>query len=381
VRILVLESVPNFGGGSEAVALEICKELSKRGHEIFLAYEVEGTMLPVYGKYARKLWQSRLPCFGWRTLVQSFDCVRKLGQFIKSNQIDVVFSTHLGYLRTLALVKFFYQVETVYHLGLPRDTADWSLKWAIGKIFAGIAPSQRTAESWQKCGWPKEKLFVVPNWIDILRFKVPDNKADVRRQVGLLEAAPLIVYVGRITPEKGVETLIHAFYQVLKTFPKTKLVLVGRVDEQYYINLKSIYKKLSIPENKVIKIGICKSIENYFAAADVVVVPSIWDEPFGLVLIEAMACGTLTLVSSSGELPNIIGSENEDLIFPAGDVDTLANHLIYWLSQPEQSRKRGHQLHERAVKNFNQSDKVDIYEKVMLAACLDTSQDLRNSKI
>lgn len=372
MRILVLESVPNFGGGSEAVALEICKELSKRGHEIFLAYEVEGTMLPVYEKYAKKLWQTSLPCFGWRTLVQSFDCVRKLGQFIKSNQIDVVFSTHLGYLRTLALVKVFYQVETVYHLGLPRDTADWSVKWAIDKLFAGIAPSQRTAESWQKCGWSKDKLFVVSNWVDTLRFTIPTSKADIRTKIGLNEATPIIVYVGRITPEKGIETLIHAFPKVLKAFPTARLVLVGGATHQYQLTLREIYRQLAISENQVIEVGNSQHTEKYFSAADIVVVPSLVAESFGLTLVESMACGAITLVSSSGELPYVIGSENQDLVFQTGDVDALAKSLIYWLSHPEASYQRGHQLRERAVKNFNQSDKVDIYEKIMLAAFCNT---------
>jgi len=368
VRILILEPSPNFGGGCESVALELCKELSKRGHELFLVYSTEGTMLPVYEKFAIQLWKTSLHCFGWRTPLKSFDCIRRLGHFVKFHDIDVVLSTDWRYLRTLALVKVFYKVEIVYHLGLPKYTADWSVKWAIDKIFSGIAPSQRTAESWEKIGWHRKKLFVVPNWIDFTRFKPPENKAIIRKKLGLSENDKIVLHVGRIVPEKGIEVLIRAFSKVVKETSNVVLVLVGGVDNQYTLTLKKYYKELGLSRKQVIEVGITKEPEKYFAAADIAVVPSIWDEPFGLTLLEAMACGTFSLVSSFGELPYIIGGENEDLVLPAGEIDALANSLIYWLSRPDKSQERGYKLYERAVKKFGHSDKVDVYEKIMLDA-------------
>jgi len=66
-----------------------------------------------------------------------------------------------------------------------------------------------------------------------------------------------------------------------------------------------------------------------------VVVPSQWEEPFGLVPLEAMACGTFTLVSDRGILPELVSPVGNSAVFPAGDVPALAGRLEQWLGSPE----------------------------------------------
>src|SRR5579883_1005836 len=139
MRILVLENHPQFGGGSEAVSLQLGGELQRRGHEIILAYEREGNMLPAYQAFATELWKMNLPWFGWRRLPETLKGARALAQRSKERRVDLIFTSHLGHLRDLGFIKFMYGIPVIYHLGLPlydkfdrqRDSTDWLMRQSL----------------------------------------------------------------------------------------------------------------------------------------------------------------------------------------------------------------------------------------------------------
>jgi glycosyltransferase involved in cell wall biosynthesis len=368
MKFLVLESVPRFGGGCESFSLSLTKSLARRGHEMVLAYETEANMLPTYRSYVTQSWRSRLQPFGWRSLPGSLACVRRIGHYCRSHGIKAIVTSHLGYLRTLALARRFYGIQTVYHLGLPLTNCPWSVRRAMKWMAAGVAPSEPTADAWRHLGWPERDLHVAPNWVDTTRFAPCDQRVARRRTLHLDEQSPLVVYVGRITVEKGIETLVQAYSQTLKSVPNAKLVLVGSVEAEYRQRVEELMRRLGLTSDQVLWPGTTDRPEYYQSVADVIAVPSQWEEPFGLALIEGMACGTLTIPSSAGIMPQIIGEPNGDLVFPAGDAQALEARLTWWLTHPLEAKHRGTQLRERTLTAFSPDRSVDLYEELLVEA-------------
>lgn len=368
MKFLVLETDPRFGGGCEAFALELTKALAQRGHEMVLGYEIDDTMLPTYRRYVVDVWQTRLPPFGWRTLPASLACVRRIGKYCRANNIQAIVTSHLSYLRTLALVRTLYRIKTVYHLGLPLTKCSFSMRRALKRMAAGVAPSEPTANAWRQCRWPEKRLHVVPNWVDTARFVPCEDRAARRRMLRLDERTPLVLYVGRITAEKGIETLVRAFAGSLKFVPEAKLVLVGTADDEYRKKIDELAKQLGLTPQQVLWQGTTDRPEHYQSVADVIAVPSQWEEPFGLVLIESMACAALTITSSAGILPQIIGEQNRDLVFPAGDVKALEARIAWWLKHPVEAAVRGNKLRERTMTAFSPTRGVDVYERLLVEA-------------
>jgi glycosyltransferase involved in cell wall biosynthesis len=235
-------------------------------------------------------------------------------------------------------------------------------------MAAGVAPSEPTANAWRQLRWPEKRLHVAPNWVDTTRFAPCDQRTARRRTLNLDEQTPLVVYVGRITQEKGIETLVRAYAGTLKYVPEAKLVLVGNVEAEYRQKVDELTQQLGLTPEQVLWPGTTDRPEHYQSVADVIVVPSQWDEPFGLALIEAMACGTVTIASSAGILPQIIGDQNRDLVFPAGDVKALEARLAWWLKHPVEAGLRGTRLRERTMTAFSPSRSVDVYERLLVEA-------------
>lgn len=353
------------------MSLQLSTELHKRGHAVTLAYESEGSMLPLYKGFAEKLHPGKIPCFGFRNLPNSLQSIRNLSKLIREEKIDVIFSSHLGHLLDLGIVGTHTRTPVVYYLGLPSGDGeaggsrlkDYVNRWAVKHIHAGVACSQRVATSWRNYGWPEESLYVVPHWVDSQRFKPSKDRAEARRIAGLPEQRPIVMYVGRVVQDKGIEVLLRACGSMNKD---ASLVIVGRAEDSYVDRLKTIASELRI-SSRVMMIGNVAETEKYYRAADIVVVPSICDEAFGIVAIEAMASGALTITSSSGELPNVLGEANRDLVFTSENTQELSAMLDIWLNDHNALRRRGNLLRDYATEFYSVKDKLNAYESIMLS--------------
>jgi glycosyltransferase involved in cell wall biosynthesis len=365
MRILLLERDYSRCGGSEAMALEVVKGLLARGHVIYLVHEIGGRLLDQNRAVFQASARVGLQPFGWRRLGAALKTVWALWRLVRKWQIDVIFSSHLGYIRSLALLRALFGVPFAYHLGLGPPTQSRSIRWSIRHLDAGISPSHFNGRKWMKAGLPESKLYLVPNWVDARRFSPGDGKLVCRQKLGFPEGGMLVVYVGRVVQEKGVESLIEAFGRIAQKQTNVTLLVVGDATDKYKQKINSLIAEWNLHKSQVRYVDNSTTPEHYFAAADVAIVPSIAEESFGLTAVEAMACGNLTLVSDAGELPNLLGEENWDLVFPAGNAVALTTKLEHWLAQPEAARQRGMKLRARVLDKFQASDKLDRYETIL----------------
>lgn len=147
--------------------------------------------------------------------------------------------------------------------------------------------------------------------LDLFDYKLEDEKRVKKRlQYGINDDEKIVLFVGRLSEEKGVDKVLEA----IKLLPKNvKALIVGsylhgsNLKDNYQVKLLQLAKEL---ENRVIFTGFVpqNKISHIYQIADVAVLPSIWDEPAGLTMVEAMLCGIPVITTCSGGIPEYVGS-------------------------------------------------------------------------
>lgn len=143
--------------------------------------------------------------------------------------------------------------------------------------------------------------------------------------------SPIILYVGRIHPRKGVDILIQSFKKILIKKPSAILRIVGHGDEKYVSDLHNLCHELEISDS-VKFIGFADDIAKEYANSDVLVYPSRY-EIFGLVPFEALIFGTPVVVSNDSGCGYIIESVDCRYLTNYGDIDGIANIILHVLNE------------------------------------------------
>jgi spore coat protein SA len=154
------------------------------------------------------------------------------------------------------------------------------------------------------------------------------------------EPAPFsILYVGRLTQDKGVHVLIDAFALTLRQFPGARLTIAGSsffADAPRTAYEVGLAARAATWAHAIEFTGFVphERLRFLYAQADVVVVPSVWQEPSGLVVLEAMASRTCVVASRVGGIPELIADGQTGLLVPPGDPPALAAALAILLTDP-----------------------------------------------
>ena len=146
-------------------------------------------------------------------------------------------------------------------------------------------------------GVPLQKIIIVPNGIDLLKFKNLPDKGNFKRKYSLKDDEKVILFLGRIHEIKGIDLLLVAFSKLIKSYPNVKLVFIGP-DDGYLMKAQKLITELMINE-KIKFVGPLfntDKIEAYIDA-DVYVLPSKYDA-FPSTVLEALLCGTPTIITN-----------------------------------------------------------------------------------
>jgi glycosyltransferase involved in cell wall biosynthesis len=201
-----------------------------------------------------------------------------------------------------------------------------------GGVARLVGCSQYVADWYRQRGFPADKFSVIPNGVDLDRFAPGPTDMDLRRAHGIPDDAFVVLYVGRISPEKGVDRLVEAFRAL--DVSKSHLVLVGEWPQgdaklservRFAATLRQSLKGIA---HTVIDVVRPTEVHRYFHVGDIVVVPSRFEEPFSMVAIEAMACGVPVLAARKGGMTEYLRHGENALLFDAeaGPVD-IANAI------------------------------------------------------
>jgi len=181
-----------------------------------------------------------------------------------------------------------------------------------------------------------DKITVIPCGVDLHRFK-PLGKPSVRRQLGFSDDDFIVLYVGRYAPVKGLRRLLETVGR-LTHLPGLRLVLVGGDGPHtpMFRQLQSEATALNI-QNRVTFAGRVeqKTLPQYYSAADVLAVPSYY-ESFGLVALEALACGTPVVTTPVGAMEKIVKDGVTGYVATNSDPTNFARLIeAVWLKQQE----------------------------------------------
>jgi len=197
--------------------------------------------------------------------------------------------------------------------------------WLLKHCDAVITVSPYEKEYLEDKGIPGDKLFVTGNAIHPENYH-PSNldafRLQVERDLGLRPEDKVITFIGRKTPEKGVNYLIEAVKQLLPELP-LRLFLVGPGMDWY----RKLYSNLSQDEKlRIIDVGVIPQQDkvNFLHLSDLLVLPSRY-EAFGIVFLEAWICGVPVIGTTEGAMPSVIGAEG--LLCKFGDVEDLTSRI------------------------------------------------------
>ncbi|HEV8277714.1 MAG TPA: glycogen synthase [Streptosporangiaceae bacterium] len=197
-----------------------------------------------------------------------------------------------------------------------------------------------------------DRVRVIRNGIDTSEY-VPDPGTDVLERYGVDPGRPCVVFVGRITRQKGLPVLLMAAQLV---DPAAQLVLcAGQPDTvELAAEVTSLVAGLRDTRSGVVWLPEMlpkREVIQLLTHATVFACPSLY-EPLGIVNLEAMACGTAVVASDVGGIPEVVSDGETGLLVPPGDHEALAGALNSLLADPDRAGAMGRLGRERAITQF-----------------------------
>ena len=186
-------------------------------------------------------------------------------------------------------------------------------------------------------------------------FEQSDSRRDLRCKFGFQDTDIVIIYVGRLCKEKGTKELIEAFNAIEQK--NIKLLIVG----SFYFGAdlkgdfeKQLHKLVEKKKNQIVFTGFVSNsdIGKYYHCADIAVLPSTWNEPAGLTMIEAMAAGLPVITTNSGGIPEYVGNDSAIIIDKNAEnfTDNLKEKIIELANDSEARKTIGKRALEKSQK-------------------------------
>ena len=278
-------------------------------------------------------------------LLSFWQVIRKVRGTVIEIKPDLLHANSIraGLVATAATLGLNTRVAWHLHDLLPRHPFSTAIR-TFAFLFARaqmIAVSQAVADNFAGHFYSlRHRVCVILNGIQMEKFKVVEGLRNSTRQELRLEESDFVVgVVGMLTPRKGQLAVVENFPSILKQVPNAKLLIVGAAvfnkDEKYAELLKRTATQLGIAD-RVHFLGTRDDIPALLQSLDLLVVNSSV-EPFGLVLLEAMACGTPVLAAISGGIPELIQHSRNGWLIEYGDNKALSGAIVQ-LSQSLETR-------------------------------------------
>lgn len=298
-----------------------------------------------------------------------------LRRYVKANRIrlihsgdhprDAVYGVALGK-STAAKSIVHVHVKWASHYSAPA-------KWAVASSDAIFGISRYVTGTVVGMGRPERDIHTVLNCVDVSKWDPGTDGGAVRREFGIAPDAPLIASVSRLFSWKGQRELLQSFALLRKDFPTLKLLIVGADEREAHVGsftaeLKTLAESLGV-SGHVVFTGARSDVANIMAACDVFTLPS-FEEPFGLVFLEAMAMRRPIAALDNGGTPEVVEHGKSGLLSPPYDIAAYAANVATLLKDPALRARMGEHGRARVVDYFNAqrmaADAAAAYEKILL---------------
>ena len=368
MKILMLswEYPPRVVGGIARVVHDLSHRLIKDGHEVTVVTYRDGNV--PYFEDDNGVQVYRVDNFmiqpnnfiDW-VMQLNFNMIAKTGEIIaKEGNFDVIHAHDWLVAYAAKTLKTSYNtpiVSTIHATEAGRNSGireqqqkyindtEWMLTYESSEVI--VNSNYMKNELQRLFGLPFEKINVVPNGVSPSNFTVSERDYDFRRKYAM-DNEKIILFMGRLVYEKGIQHLISAMPKILNNYHDAKLIVAGKGG--MLGELQNEVNSLGLG-NKVYFTGQLspKQVQKMYKCADIAVFPSTY-EPFGIVAIEAMLSGVPTVVTDIGGLNEIVDHGVTGMKSYAGNANSLADSILALLFD--------HKLCDTIVKNAKQEVKT-----------------------
>ncbi len=217
---------------------------------------------------------------------------------------------------------------------LSIDGIEWWATYEADKII--VCSHSMKTEICEHFNLPWDKVDVIPNAIDTTKYNFSVDRGSVRQRYGVGWGEKMILCVGRLVPQKGIEYFIRAIPRIASRYPEAKFIIVGEGWSRDFLEAEA---RSTGQRHKILFTGFVSDNEviNLMKSADVLVVPSVY-EPFGIVALEGMATGVPVVASQVGGLSEVIEHDRTGLFVYPRSSESIAWGIDQVLSDPDHAR-------------------------------------------
>ncbi|MBV8465235.1 MAG: glycosyltransferase family 4 protein [Burkholderiales bacterium] len=286
--------------------------------------------------------------------------ISALDRVVAGRRVDIVYSNTLAVLggaawaRKMRLPHVWHVREIVRRPALASFIFRHLARWGS---TCTISNSHSTLEWISGQREPTPRARVVWNGFEAAHSRTDDRRAN-KQQLGFDPDKPLILMVGRVNAWKGQDLLVEALGDLCRrAVTGWEAAIVGGPPPGREDLIQSLRAQIGAsPATAQIRtIAFTQDVACYYAAADLLVVPSREPEPFGRVAIEAMAYGLPVVAARHGGLPEIVEEGQTGLLFHPNEASSLADALANLIAAPNKLEAMGHAARERQQKLFSLS--------------------------
>ena len=244
------------------------------------------------------------------------------------------------------------------------DLASWTsipfgkrlLRFVTRNVDAAVAVSTVTKDEFLEVGVPTKKIWLIQNGVEIPDV-VPVDILKLRRRLGLLQGAFVVVFSGRLSPVKAPGDLLAAWTRFSQQFADTQLVFLGDGELERDLRAQVVQNELG---DRVRFSGRVDNVNDYLLAADAFVLPSV-SEAMPNALLEAMAVRLPVVASAVGGVEDVIDHRHNGLLYTTGDIEALAGYLLELAQSPELRDKLGTNARQTIVEKYDLERMTDRY--------------------
>lgn len=355
-------------GGSGVVATELGHALARRGHEVhFVSYsrpfrlEMEGEGITFHKVKTVTYPLFKYPPYSLALSVRMAEVTRKQKLDIFHVHYAIPHATS-AFLANEILGEDRVKVVTTLHgtditLVGGEESFFEITRFSIERSDAVTAVSRFLArETKEKLGVTK-RIDVIPNFVDPRVFTDrPDE--NLREELGI-EEGPVLMHISNFRKVKNVRDLIRLFARVHES-TSAQLLLVGDGPER--VPCRILAEELGV-QNRISFLGNQIAVQRILPLADLFLLPSTV-ESFGLVALEAMACGVPVVGYDGGGLPEVVRHGVDGYLAPLGDLERMIEMTLDLLQNHDLRRRMGEESRRRATETFTTDRVTDEYESL-----------------
>ena len=351
ILMLTWEYPPRVVGGISRVVYDLSHRLIKDGHEVTVVTYRDGEV-PYYEDdkgvkvYRVDNYMIQPNNFIDWILQLNFNMVERASQIIaEQGKFDIIHAHDwlvanaaktLKHSFDIPIVATIHATEAGRNSGIREpnqkyiNDTEWMLTYEANEVI--VNSNYMKSEVQRLFGLPFEKINVVPNGVNLNKFTGMDRDYSFRRKYAT-DNEKIILFMGRLVYEKGVQNLIAAMPKVLASYHDAKLVIAGKGGMLDELKAQADYLGIS---NKVYFAGYMngKDVERMYKAADISVFPSTY-EPFGIVALEGMLAERPIVVSDAGGLGEIVEHRVTGMKSYCGNPNSIADSILELLFNPE----------------------------------------------